>query len=29
MQFDAGVAVGPGYGASKYVCERVRIARLP
>lgn len=25
VQFDAGVAVGPGYGASKYVSERVRI----
>jgi len=24
VQFDAGVAVGPGYGASKYVSERVR-----
>jgi thioester reductase-like protein len=25
VQFDAGVAVGSGYGASKYVSERVRI----
>jgi thioester reductase-like protein len=29
VQFDAGVAVGPGYGASKYVSERVRTVRLP
>lgn len=25
VQFDAGVAIGPGYGGSKYVSERVRI----
>ena len=29
VQFDAGVAVGLGYGASKYVCERVRTVCLP
>ena len=29
VQFDAGVAVGPGYGASKYVSERVRTVRPP
>ena len=29
LQLDAGVAVGPGYGASKYVCERVRTIRRP
>ncbi|KIJ61725.1 hypothetical protein HYDPIDRAFT_158984 [Hydnomerulius pinastri MD-312] len=25
VQYDAGVATGPGYGASKYVCERVLV----
>ncbi|OAX38465.1 hypothetical protein K503DRAFT_782845 [Rhizopogon vinicolor AM-OR11-026] len=29
VQYDAGVAEGPGYGASKYVCERVLVNRGP
>ncbi|OAX30945.1 hypothetical protein K503DRAFT_870821 [Rhizopogon vinicolor AM-OR11-026] len=30
VQYDAGVAEGPGYGASKYVCERVLVnSKLP
>jgi thioester reductase-like protein len=30
VQYDAGVAVGPGYGASKYVSERVLVnSKLP
>ncbi|KAI9573370.1 hypothetical protein HD554DRAFT_2013110 [Boletus coccyginus] len=28
VQFDAGVAVGPGYGASKHVSERVGYRQL-
>jgi len=28
VQYDAGVAEGPGYGASKYVCERVGYGQL-
>ncbi|KAG2060872.1 putative aminoadipate reductase [Suillus hirtellus] len=30
VQYDAGVAIGPGYGASKYVSERVLVnSKLP